>query len=55
MNIVFWLIVIVALILVWFCLSFAYKAVGGIGLKLFNDAKNEINEKQETEENNDER
>lgn len=45
MNIVFWLIVIVVLILVWFCLSFAYKGVGEIGLKLFNDVKNEINEK----------
>ena len=55
MNIAFWLLIIVALVLVWFCLSFAFKGVGGIGLRLFNDAKDEItgkNEKQESKENN---
>ena len=30
------------MVLVWFCLSFAFKGIGGIGLKLFNDAKKEI-------------
>lgn len=55
MNIVFWLLVIIALILLWFCLSFAFKGVGGIGLKLYNDAKDEItgkNEIKESKENN---
>lgn len=55
MNIVFWLLIIIALVLVWFCLSFAFKGIGGIGLKLYNDAKDEItgeNENQETKENN---
>ena len=42
MNIVFWLLVIIVMVLVWFCLSFAFKDIGGIGLKLFNDAKKEI-------------
>lgn len=42
MNIVFWLLVIFALVLVWFCLSFAFQGIGSIGLKLFNDAKKEI-------------
>lgn len=33
MNVVFWLLIIIALVLVWFCLSFAFKSVGWIGLK----------------------
>lgn len=28
MNIVFWLIVVIVLVLIWFCLSFAFKGVG---------------------------
>lgn len=42
MNIVFWLLVVIVLVLVWFCLSFAFKGIGSIGMKLFNDAKHEI-------------
>ena len=42
MNIVFWLLVVLALVLVWFCLSFAFQGIGSIGLRLFNDAKKEI-------------
>ena len=38
MNIVFWLLVIIVLVLVWFCLSFACKGIGGVGLKLYNAA-----------------
>lgn len=55
MNIVFWLLIIIGLVLLWFCLSFAFKGIGAIGLKLFNDAKDEItgkNEQQEVKENN---
>jgi len=51
MNIVFWLIVIVVLVLIWFCLSFAFKGIGGLALRLFNDAKNEITETKETSDN----
>lgn len=47
MNIVFWFFVIVVLALLWLCMSFAYKGIGGIGLKLFNDAKDEITGKNE--------
>ena len=47
MNIVFWLIVIAALVLLWFCLSFAFKGVGAFGLRLYNDAKKEISEESE--------
>lgn len=42
MNIVFWLIVIVALVLLWFCLSFAFKGIGAFSLRIYNDAKKEI-------------
>ena len=49
MNIVFWLFVVAVLVLVWFCLSFAFKGIGSIGLKLFNDARDEIIGKEEKE------
>ena len=55
MNIVFWLLIIIGLVLLWFCLSFAFNGIGAIFLKLFNDAKDEItgkNEQQEVKENN---
>lgn len=47
MNIVFWLIVVIVLVLIWFCLSFAFKGVGGVGMRLYNDAKKEISEETE--------
>lgn len=49
---VFWLIVVIVLVLIWFCLSFAFKGVGGVGMRLYNDAKKEISE--ETEKKTDE-
>ena len=39
---VFWLIVVVALILLWFLLSFSFKPIGYIFKKLFDDAVEEI-------------
>ncbi|MCI8844522.1 MAG: hypothetical protein HFF08_10500 [Oscillospiraceae bacterium] len=42
-NIVFWFLIVIGLVFVWFCLSFAFKGIGSFGLKLFNDAKKEIN------------
>ena len=42
MNIFFWLLVVIALVVIWFCLSFAFKGIGGIGLRLWHDAKKEI-------------
>lgn len=55
MNVVFWFLVVVIIVLVWFCLSFLFKGVGGIGLTLYNNAKDEITgekEKQELKEDN---
>lgn len=45
MNIVFWLIVILALIALWFLLAFAYGGIGKFFSKIFNDAKEEITKK----------
>ena len=42
MNVVFWFLIIVALVLIWFCASFSFKGIGRIVLRLFNDAKEEI-------------
>lgn len=42
MNIVFWLLVVIVLAFIWLCLSFAFNGIGGIVLKLFNDAKSKI-------------
>lgn len=50
MNPFFWLLVIIALVLLWFLLSFAYEGIGKIASKLFKDAMDEIN-KDETKEN----
>lgn len=50
MNPIFWLLVIAALILLWFLLSFAFEGIGSIAAKLFKDAMDEIN-KDETKEN----
>ncbi len=50
MNVVFWGIVIAALVFLWFCLSFIFKWLGGIGLHLLHDVKEAIkDEKQQTE------
>ena len=50
MNIFFWILVIAGVVLLWFCLSFAFNRIGGIGLRLFNDAKKEIaNEEKEND------
>lgn len=49
MNIIFWALVIITLVFVWFCMSSAFKFIGGIGLRLFNDAKEEIFDEEITD------
>ena len=46
MNIVFWLIVVIVLVLIWFCLSFAFKGVGGVGMRLYNELIEKIKYEQ---------
>ena len=43
MNIIFWILVIAGLVLVWFLLSGAFKGIGRIGRRIYDDAKREIN------------
>ena len=38
MNVVFWLLVIVALVLVWFLLAFAFRGIGKFWFKIYDDA-----------------
>ncbi len=42
MNPVFWVLVVLALVLIWFLLSFAFKGIGAIFVRLWNEAKQEI-------------
>lgn len=51
MNVVFWLGVIAALVFLWFCLSFAFRGVGGFVLRLFKDVKETMKEEKENSEN----
>lgn len=50
MNIVFWLLIVLALALLWFSLSFAFKGFGEFWLGLFNDAKEAIKYEEENED-----
>lgn len=49
MNIVFWILVVAALVLVWFCASPLFAIIGKYFLDLFNDAKDAIDEKNKEE------
>lgn len=42
MNPVFWLIIIVILGVLWFCLSFVFRGIGKVAKHLYADAKEEI-------------
>lgn len=53
MNIVFWILLILLLVIVWSCLSFAYRAIGGLGLRIFGDVKKEFTEDEESERKED--
>ncbi len=46
----FYLLAIIAVVLLWFGLSFAYKSVGKFSSKFFGDAIDIINERDEERE-----
>jgi len=50
LNFVFWLLAILALVFIWFCLSFAFKGIGGIGWKLWSDVKKEVSDEDSEKE-----
>lgn len=61
MNIVFWALIVLALIFLWFSLSYLFKDVGEWGLNLYHKAKDEMsdedhdeNKSEEVKETNDE-
>lgn len=49
MNVVFWLLVVVALVLLWFILAFTFKPIGGFFIRLWNDAVDAMEENEEKE------
>lgn len=42
MNIVFWILVIITVVLLWFSLAPVFRKIGGIATDIVADAKNEI-------------
>lgn len=52
MNIVFWLFIIIALVLVWFCLAPAFRRIGDMFYDMIGGAKKEISD-EETKESED--
>ena len=52
MNILFWLIIILLFILLWFLLAFIYVPIGKLFKKIWDNAKDSINYKEEKENEN---
>ncbi len=50
MNPVFWLLLLLAAVLLWFCLSFLYRWIGRIVWRLWKDARDEIQQLEQDEE-----
>ena len=50
MNIVFWLLVVVALAFCWFLFSFCFRGLGRWISDLFNDAKEQMTKDENEEE-----
>lgn len=50
MNIFFWIIVILALILIWFLLAFAFKGIGWLAMRIFEDAVEELSKEEKENE-----
>lgn len=50
MNWFFWLLILIAAVIVWFVLSFAFKPIGKLGYRLYKDARDEIKDSKENEQ-----
>ncbi|MCI8378654.1 MAG: hypothetical protein HFH72_09070 [Lachnospiraceae bacterium] len=55
MNPAFIFLVVFAAVVVWFLLSFAFRPIGRFFYRIWKDAVDEINKKDESEEKKDER
>ena len=53
MNIVFWLLIIVILVLTWFAMSSYFGKIGSIVLELFNGAREAMSIQEEKESKKD--
>ena len=49
MNIVFYLLVILALVVLWFCLTFAFKPIGKVVKKVVQDTVDVMTEEDSDE------
>lgn len=55
MNIVFWLIVVVALAVFWFCMRFVFREVGGTLIGWYDEVKGEISGHEGSETSDEEK
>lgn len=46
MNFIFWLLIILSLIFLWFILAFAFKPIGKMFFKLWENVDDEINDEK---------
>lgn len=49
MNIIFWILVIAVLVLIWFCLSGIYRAIGRCISAFARDAADALNKREDDE------
>ncbi len=47
MNIIFWILVLVALVCVWFCLSSIFRVIGRFFSVIVQDAADALNERED--------
>lgn len=50
MNLFFWLLVAMALVVLWFCLAFLFRPIGKLFSRLWEDALEEMEMNKEDEE-----
>lgn len=55
MNVVFWLCLVALLILFWFLFAFAFRGIGKFWHKIYDDARREIQRKDEEPQQKDEK
>jgi len=53
MNIAFWLLFVLVAVIAWFCLSFVFKDIDDIALRLWDDAKEEMSDDPDEKEEGD--
>lgn len=55
MNVVFWLLIFIAVFFAWFILSFLFRPLGRFFMRLFNDAMEQMKETEEEKKGTDEK